>query len=102
MRVQAINNLAELYERHFGEDTDKSGEEYEARISKLVFKYTACGCVFRADEDGVMVSGYAEGSLFECFPHYLRWGFTIDEFNKALTIADSEGCEAWHEVNGEI
>ncbi len=98
---QTINNLADLYESHFGEDTDKSDEEYEAHISKIVLKYTDCGCVFHADEKGVMVSGYAEGSDSECPQHYLPWGFTIDEFDNALTIADSEGCEAWDEENGD-
>ena len=77
-----INNLADLYESFIGEDTDKSDEFYKARISKIVFGYTVCGCVFHADEEGVMVSGYAEGSDSECPPHYLPWGFTVDEFNE--------------------
>ena len=98
---QTINNLADLYKSFIGEDTDKSDEFYKARISKIIFKCTDCGCVFHTDEEGVMVSGYAEGSDSECPPHYLPWGFTIDEFNNALTIADDEGCEAWYEANGD-
>ena len=74
-------------------------ERSKQLLEKSVFKYTNCGCVFDADENGVYVAGYAEGSDAELPGHSLNWGFTIDEFNAALEQADAEGVEEWERAN---
>jgi len=68
-------------------------------MEKIVFKYTQCGCVFDADENGVYVAGYAEGSDAELPMNSLNWGFTIEEYNDALDQADAEGVEEWELAN---
>ena len=74
-------------------------ERAKQLMEKSVFKYTKCGCVFDADENGVYVAGYAEGSDAELPGHSLNWGFTIDEFEAVLEQADAEGVEEWERAN---
>ena len=68
-------------------------------MEKMVFKYTKCGCIFDADDEGVMIAGYAEGSDAFLPLHDLNWGFTMDEYNAALEQADAEGVEEWERAN---
>ena len=69
-------------------------------IGRMVFKYTECGCCYRATEDYVAVAGYAENSGdAECPDHILYFPFTIDEWNDVLDEADREGCELFDEYN---
>ena len=74
-------------------------ERSKQLLEKSIFKHTQCGCVFDADENGVYVAGYAEGSDAELPGHSLNWGFTIDEFEAALKQADAEGVEEWERAN---
>ena len=78
---------------------DETEERCEKLISKSVFKSTECGCCFSADEIGITVMGYAEGSDVELPEHQLDWGFRIEKFWEVLNIADEEGCLAWDEAN---
>jgi len=95
-----ISNCRELLAEQVGSVLQ---DEDEARLvlEKITFKYTECGCVFDADENGVYVAGYAEGSDAELPRHSLNWGFTIDEFNEVLNEADAEGVEEWERANNE-
>ena len=93
-----INNCKELLAEQAGivlQDED----EAKRAIKKNTFKYTECGCVFDADENGVYVAGYAEGSDAELPMNSLNWGFTIEEYNDALDQADAEGVEEWERAN---
>jgi len=95
-----INNCRDLWNALMGtEVTSYLEEEAKAAVEKSVFKYTECGCCFSADEGGVTVAGYSEGSDYDHFPYYLKWGFTIEEYNDALDQADAEGVEEWHRAN---
>ena len=94
-----INNCRELWNAWIG-DSEESEEQSKALLKKWVFKGTECGCVFRSDEKGVVVGGYNElGEEGELPTYDLKWGFTLEEFNAALTQADAEGVEAWEEAN---
>jgi hypothetical protein len=93
-----INNCIELWEEIGGWKVEME-ERAEQLMVKSVFKYTKCGCVFGTNDTGVYVSGYAEGSDAELHTHYLKWGFTMDEYNAALDQADAEGVEEWNRAN---
>ena len=93
-----ITNCVELWEA-YGGSLAPLEERAKQHMEKSVFKYTNCGCVFDADEDGVILIGYAEGSDAWLPPHTLDWGFTMDEFNAALEQADAEGVEEWERAN---
>jgi len=95
-----INNCIQLLEEIVGERVETE-ERAEQLMEKIVFKYTDCGCVFGTNDNGVYVAGYAEGSDAELPTHYLKWGFTIEEYNAALDQADAEGVEEWHLANDE-
>ena len=95
-----INNCIQLLEEIVGEKVETE-DRAKQLMEKIVFKYTECGCVFDADENGVYVAGYAEGSDAELPGHTLNWGFTIEEYNAALDQADAEGVEEWHLANDE-
>ena len=95
-----INNCRELWEGITGEKLETE-ERARQLMEKSVFKYTECGCIFDANENGVRVGGYAEGSDAELPMHSLNWGFTMEEYNAALDKADDQGVEAWHEANDE-
>ena len=95
-----INNCIQLLEEIVGERVETE-DRAKQLMEKIVFKYTECGCVFNADENGVYVAGYAEGSDAELPGHSLNWGFTIEEYNAALDQADAEGVEEWHLANDE-
>ena len=93
-----INNCIQLLEEIVGERVETE-DRAKQLMEKIVFKYTECGCVFDADENGVYVAGYAEGSDAELPGHSLDWGFTMDEYNDALDQADAEGVEEWELAN---
>ena len=93
-----IRNCVELWAAYGGWLAPME-ERSKQLLEKSVFKYTNCGCVFDADEDGVRVSGYAEGSDAYLPTHFLNWGFTIEEFNSALEQADAEGVEECERAN---
>jgi len=93
-----INNCIQLWEGIVGEKVETEDLAKQC-MKKSVFKYTECGCVFDADENGVYVAGYAEGSDAELPGHSLDWGFTMDEYNDALDQADAEGVEEWELAN---
>jgi len=93
-----INNCMQLWEGIVGEKVETE-DLAKQRMKKSVFKYTECGCTFDADERGVSVAGYAEGSDAELPRHILSWGFTIEQFNYALNEADAEGVEEWELAN---
>ena len=96
-----INNCKQLLERITGERVETE-DRAKQLMEKIVFKYTECGCVFDADENGVYVRGYAEGHIEAELPtNSLDWGFTIEEYNDALDQADAEGVMAWNEANDE-
>jgi len=93
-----ITNCVELWESYGGWLAPLE-ERAKQHMEKSVFKHTECGCVFGADEDGVHVSGYAEGSDAYLPTHFLNWGFTLDEFMDALNDADAEGVDEWERAN---
>ena len=95
-----INNCIQLWEEIAGEKVETEGRAI-VLMENSVFKYTDCGCVFGTNDDGIYVAGYAEGSDAELPPHYLNWGFTMDEYNAALAQADAEGVEEWELANNE-
>ena len=71
-------------------------------IERLIYKFTVCGCGYRATKDYVAISGYAENSGdAECPEHRLYFPFTIEEWDSELLAADAEGCELWKEYNEE-
>ena len=95
-----INNCRELWNAIMGTSvTSYLEEEAQAAVEKSVFRYTKCGCVFGADENGVYLAGYAEGSDAELPGHTLNWGFTLEEYNAVLDQADAEGVEEWELAN---
>ena len=95
-----INNCRQLFEEIVGEKVETE-DRAKQLMEKIVFKYTECGCVFDADENGVYVAGYAEGSDAELPMNSLNWGFTIEEYNDALDQADAEGVDEWEQANNE-
>jgi len=95
-----INNCMQLWEGIGGEKVETE-ETARLRLEKSIFKYTECGCVFNSDDEGIYVGGYAEGSDAELPTHYLKWGFTMDEYNDTLEFADEEGVTAWHEAHDQ-
>jgi len=94
-----IDNTQELLAAFTGEDPIESSIRAGELLEKYIFKYTRCGCSFTHDEKGIRVAGYAEGSNADLDSYPLHWGFTIDEFNAILDIADQEGCDEWELCN---
>jgi hypothetical protein len=97
-RAKPINNLSDLYAEIIG-GQPKDADEAKARISKALFKGTECGIVFHADDRGIVVAGYAEGSDAECPTHRLDYPFTLQDFWAAAQVADDEGCELFDETH---
>jgi len=93
-----IKNCIQLVTEWVGYGADDE-DHAKALAEKWVFKYTDCGCCFDSDSEGITVAGYAEGSDAELPSYPLPWGFTIDEFNYALTLADKDGVAEWEECN---
>ena len=96
-----INNCIQLLDEWAGTVEPQDEDHAKQVMEKYIFKYTECGCVFDADEGGVAVCGYAEGSEAELPQHILPWGFTIEQFNDVLNEADAEGVEEWERANNE-
>jgi len=99
-----INNCKELWAVWMHEPSwanKETEERSKVLLEKWVFKGTECGCIFNANEDGISVGGYAEGSDAELEMYDLDWGFTIDEFHDALDQADLDGTAAWNLANDE-
>lgn len=97
-----INNCIQLLDEWAGtvDGIPLADEDHAKQImEKYIFKYTECGCTFDANDRGVSVAGYAEGSDAELPRHILSWGFTIEQFNEALNEADAEGVEEWERAN---
>lgn len=67
-------------------------------IARRLYKDTRCGIGFEANEEGVSVAGYAEGVDAECPDHNLAWPFELSEFDRAVAIADDEGCEMFDDA----
>ena len=96
--MTSIKNCTQLVWEWVGWKAD-SEDQAKSLAEKWCFKYTDCGCCFDSDSEGVRVAGYAEGSDVELPSYPLPWGFTIDEFNYALTLADKDGVAEWEECN---
>ena len=96
-----INNCTQLLEEWGAWVTPEDEDHAKQIMEKYIFKYTECGCVFGADDSGVYLAGYAEGSDAELPGHILPWGFTIEQFNEVLNEADAEGVEEWERANNE-
>lgn len=92
MRIHNIEQLAS----YVGVPSCFTGD-YGSAISRLLYKYTECGCTFGHDQDGVYVSGYAEGADAECEQHYLEYPFSGAAWDEAVEEADAEGCDLWYE-----
>lgn len=86
-----INNINELAEA--------IGVSEPGRIARAIYKGTECGCVFQYASDGVLVSGYAEGSDAELPTYTVQFPFEITEFWDAVNDADADGCEEWENAN---
>ena len=93
-----INNCIELWEAHGGWKVNME-DRAKQLLEKSVFKHTECGCSFTTDDRGVWVGGFAEGSDVELAGYPLRWGFTLEEWNTALEMADEDGVKEWHRAN---
>ena len=96
-----INNCMQLCEEWAGRTADNE-DHANALVMRRVYKYTDCGCCFDSDSEGVRVSGYAEGSDAELPGYFLKWGFTMEDFEEVLTYADNDGITEWEECNGEL
>lgn len=71
-------------------------------VERAAFKYTNCGCCYRATDEFIGIAGYAEGSGdAECPEHRLYFPFALDDWWRELEIADQEGCDLWEECNCE-
>lgn len=92
-----INNLKELA-AYAGVPECFTGD-YALALQRQVYKYTDCGCVFTGDDEGVTVSGYAEGSDVELPVHELRFPFDARAWDNALCDAENEGCIEWCRAN---
>lgn len=104
MMIQNFVDLATHVGAHVNEgDTD---EALCARIRKRVYKDTSCGCAVHFVENTagylshVQVQGVCEGC--DCFlPTYtLPIPFTADQWDAALSQADSDGCSMWDQTHG--
>lgn len=89
-----IQNLAELA-LHVG-----AARPTKESIARRLYKDTTCGIGFHPDDYGVVVSGYCEGDVGDCPTHYLKWGFTAEQFDKAVEQADKDGCDLWEQTHG--
>lgn len=70
-------------------------------IARRVYKDTSCGVCYLANENGVTLSGYAEGDQGQCPEYLLMWGkFNGEMFIQAMEEADRDGCERFDELNG--
>lgn len=76
-----------------------SAWETEASVAKRLYKDTACGISFLADDEGIELAGYAEGANVECPVHRLDYPFTSEKFWAEVEAADQEGCDMWEEWN---
>ena len=88
-----INNCIQLLDEWAGNVEPQDEDHAKQLMEKYIFSYTECGCVFDADDSGVYLAGYAEGSDAELPGHILPWGFTIKQFNEVLNEADAECVE---------
>jgi len=93
-----INNCIQLWEAHGGWKVNME-KRAKQLLEKSVLKHTKCGCSFKADDRGIWVGGYAEDSDVELAGYPLRWGFTIEEWDTALEMADEDGVKEWHRAN---
>ena len=74
---------------------------YESGIAKAIFRGTECGVVCTCSDEGVHLSGYAEGADAECLERFLPWGFTAKAFWDTVEAADEDGCELFDEWNDD-
>lgn len=80
---------------------DHTASKRERLIAKELFKGTSCGISFYSFGEGyVVLSGYCEGTDFECYSHQLDYPFTAGEFWKAVEQADNDGCAMWDKTHG--
>ncbi len=101
--VVPIRSLQELWLEISGVK-ETNPEIALSHIEKALFKGTDCGiCFSRAqnEPDGVIITGYAEGSDAELTSHTLDYPFTKEVFWDTVGRADDEGCEEWHMANPE-
>jgi hypothetical protein len=91
MKIQNLQQLA----GHLGAD-----QPTPASISRRLYKDTTSGISFAAGKFGVTLAGYCEGDVGDCPLHQLNWGFTTEQFDKAVEQADKDGCDLWNETHG--
>lgn len=71
------------------------------QLERRLFKGTQCGVSFWGGDDHICITGYAEGYDGEMPRHELYYPFMPKEFENAISVADQEGVEQWHESNDE-
>lgn len=100
MSIKNIRDLA----REVGAQRDGSegetNEEISKSIARRLYKDTTCGISFWSDAEGVVCTGYCEGSDWLIDGHGLNYPFISDEFWAAVKAADADGCKTWDETHG--
>ena len=101
MMIESIYSLAEhLSISGLAIASPTEADNLAKRIAKRLFKDTRCGIGFYADDGGVTVAGYCEGTDADCPAHRLTYPFTAEAFDAACEEADQEGCDLWDETHG--
>ena len=80
---------------------DISADELESRLSRRVYKGTACGAWLQLDDStSITVGSIVEGCDFGATPISLSWPFTNDEFWQALQDIEDECKYIWDQTHG--
>jgi len=80
--------------------TGATDEETGKSIARRLFKDTDCGISFWHNVDGVVVTGYCEGSDDYIEGHSLGFPFDTKKFWEAVSQADEDGCNTWDRTHG--
>jgi len=90
MMIESIYSLAQhLSVSGLAIASPTEADNLSKRIARRLFKDTDCGIGFHADEKGVTVAGYCEGSDVECPAHRIDYPFTEEAFDAAVGVAAS-------------
>ena len=94
MDTTIIHNRNELCEKIFEEPESATDE----RLSRLLYKSTACGASLTTGENEVCVNTIVEGSDAE-FNRTLNYPFSTEEWDNAISEIESLAEEACKEAN---
>lgn len=98
-----INNIYELA-KFFGiDDTDGlTIEQIDARLNRLLFKYTECGMNVHIEDDGVIFGSIVEGwnDGFVKAPK-LFYPIKKKDIEYWTEVVNRRACMCWDVINGE-